>query len=146
MPSSEVTVVQKPYQEKASEESKKRGRPRLELNAENVEKLAAIACTNQEIADVLDVSKDTIERNYAAALKSGRGNMSCSLKRKQFELAMTGNVTMLTLLGKNYCGQTDKVEQKITVEDQTAIPDSVVDKAIAESLKLDLENLGELAA
>ncbi len=35
-----------------------------------------------------------------------------SLKRKQWEMAMGGNITMLIWLGKQNLGQTDKVEQR----------------------------------
>ncbi len=34
-----------------------------------------------------------------------------SLMKKQYEVAMTGNVTMLIWLGKQYLGQSDKVEE-----------------------------------
>ena len=33
-----------------------------------------------------------------------------SLRRKQYELAMAGNATMLIFLGKQYLGQSDKRE------------------------------------
>lgn len=39
-----------------------------------------------------------------------------ALRRKQYEVAMTGNVPLLIWLGKQYLDQSEKVEQKTTTE------------------------------
>lgn len=87
-----------------------RGRPRKELDEKLLEELASIGCTTPEMATILDVSEDTLERNFAGILKKGRANLDMSLRRKQVNVANTGNVTMLIWLGKQRLGQTDKVE------------------------------------
>lgn len=87
-----------------------RGRPRKELDEKLLEELATIGCTTPEMATILDVSEDTLERNFAGILKKGRANLDMSLRRKQVNVANTGNVTMLIWLGKQRLGQTDKVE------------------------------------
>ncbi|MEE9132453.1 MAG: hypothetical protein V3U13_02740, partial [Gemmatimonadota bacterium] len=74
---------------------KKRGRPKIELDPKQVETLAGLQCSYDEMAAVLGCSPDTLSRNYADAIKRGRENAKASLKRRQFEVAMKGNVTML---------------------------------------------------
>jgi len=75
-------------------------RPKLKIDADQVEKLAAINCSYAEMAAVLDCDESTLTRRYAQAIKKGRERGRMSLKRKQYELAMSGNVTMLIWLGK----------------------------------------------
>jgi hypothetical protein len=88
-------------------------RPRLELDEDQIEKLAAIMCTMEEIASVVECSVDTLERRYAEVIKRGRERGKMSLKRKQYETAMKGNVSMLIWLGKQHLGQRDKSKDEI---------------------------------
>lgn len=85
-------------------------RPRIKLNEEDITKLAALACTTAEIASYFGCHPRTLERRFAAALKRGRDQGKMSLRRKQYEIAQAGNVTMLIWLGKQMLGQKDKVE------------------------------------
>jgi hypothetical protein len=68
------------------------------------------------MAAVLGCSADTLERRFAAVIKEGREQGKMSLKRKQYEVAMSGNVSMLIWLGKNILGQRDTFPE----ENQTA--------------------------
>jgi hypothetical protein len=86
-----------------------------------VYELASIGCTIQEIAQVTKVSIDTIKRRFHADYEYGMASMRQSLRRKQYQKAMEGNVGMLVWLGKNYLGQADKVEQ--TIKDEEAVID-----------------------
>lgn len=96
----------------------KGGRPRIIINWEDFDKLCFLQCTQREIASWFDISEDTIERavirekkcGFAEyyAQKSDKGTIA--IRRKQYEVAMSGNVTMLIWLGKNKLGQTDKQE------------------------------------
>lgn len=81
-----------------------------ELNPEMVYKLAQIGCTNKEIADIVGVSHDTLTRRCENELEEGRAFGRMSLRRKQWEVALSGNVTMLIWLGKQQLGQSDKQE------------------------------------
>ncbi len=92
---------------------KKRGRPKIELDPKQVETLAGLQCSYDEMAAVLGCSPDTLSRNYADAIKRGRENAKASLKRRQFEVAMKGNVTMLIWLGKQYLSQSDKQQREL---------------------------------
>jgi hypothetical protein len=94
----------------------KGGRPRKELNQPTFEAPCEIQCTLSEIADVLRVSEDTVERwcertyerGFAECFKKFSAGGKTSLRRQQFELAREGNTTMLIRLGKQYLGQTDR--------------------------------------
>jgi hypothetical protein len=96
------------------------GRPKIKLNREQIVKLAMLNCSHSEIGAVLGCSQDTIERNYADAIKEGREKGRMSLKRKMYETAMGGSVTMMIWLSKQMCGYTDKVETK----NETAITET----------------------
>lgn len=91
-------------------------RPLIPIDWPKVDNMAAIQCTGEEIAGVLGISYDTLQRaskrelgvpfaDYIAQKRSG-GKMS--LRRKQYSTAMEGNPTMLVWLGKNWLNQTDK--------------------------------------
>lgn len=82
------------------------GRPRANIDKEQVEKLAALHCTFEEIADFFGVDKSTISRNFATEIAKGRAAGKLSLRRSQFRLAET-SATMAIWLGKQYLGQKD---------------------------------------
>ena len=98
-------------------------RPRAKIDIEQVKKLAAIQCSYAQMAAVLGCNESTLTRRFAQAIKEGREQGFTSLKRKQFEVAMSGHVTMLIWLGKQYLGQTDKIEERtiLTVTDAKAV-------------------------
>ena len=85
-------------------------RPRKPIDEEKLFLLASLGLTTAEIAAVLECSPDTLERNYAEEMAEGKSKCKASLRRKQYELAMAGNPTMLIWLGKNMLGQSDKTE------------------------------------
>lgn len=82
------------------------------IDREMVQKLAAIGCTNKEIASVLECNDDYLARACADELARGREQGKMRLRQKQMEVAMKGNVPMLIFLGKNMLGQSDKHEVK----------------------------------
>lgn len=97
----------------------KGGRPRKEIDQHTFEGLCEIQCTLAEIAGVLRVSEDTVERwcertyelGFADTYKKFSAKGKTSLRRQQFEVAKKGNATMLIWLGKQYLGQTDKPDE-----------------------------------
>ncbi|MDA3815375.1 MAG: hypothetical protein PF549_03335 [Patescibacteria group bacterium] len=88
------------------------GRPKKIVNVELISELAGLNCSFDEISRIVGVSVRTLHRSYGTAIKKGRDFVTTSLKRKQFELAINGNITMLIWLGKNILDQTDKTEIK----------------------------------
>lgn len=93
----------------------KTGRPKKEINKGQFEKLCAIFCTEEDIADFFDCSIDTIKRfckatynlSFAQTYKKYSAQGRCSLRRYQFNIAEK-NAAMAIFLGKNYLGQTDR--------------------------------------
>lgn len=104
-------------------------RPKLEIDEDQVLKLAGINCSLAEMAAVLNCSSDTIERRFAEVIKKGRETGKMSLKRKQWELAMSGNVTMLIWLGKIILDQKDTSRIELM-----NIPDHVFDREVERRL------------
>lgn len=102
-----------------------KGRPRKVLTEDAlklVENLWRIMCTEEDIAIILGTTRETLfskenEPLFKEAYKKGQANARQSLRRKQYEVAMKGNVSMLIWLGKQWLGQTDKVEQTTSFED-----------------------------
>ena len=85
------------------------GRPKKELDVEQIRELATIQCTDGEIAAVMRVSVDTITRTYAEMIKEGREHGKSSLRRAQYKLALAGNAQMLIWLGRFYLGQKEEI-------------------------------------
>lgn len=93
-------------------------RPRKEINQETFEKLCGLQCTEDEICAWFDTTRKTVDawckRTYKARFSTvfdqKRGTGKISLRRKQFEVALSGNPTMLIWLGRNYLQQSETVE------------------------------------
>lgn len=111
------------------------GRPRIEIDEKNFRQLCALQCTLSEIASFFECSEDTIERwckrelksSFAEAFKKYSATGKMSLRRWQFKMA-EHNVSMAIFLGKNWLGQSDKIEQTITeVEDLSSLADMLKD-------------------
>jgi len=83
-------------------------RVKLEIDAKKVEVLASYGCTNTEIAAFFECNETTIRKRFSEYLTKGRESGKIRLRKKQFEVAMSGNVSMLIWLGKQVLGQTDK--------------------------------------
>ena len=66
------------------------------------------------MALVVGCSVSTLQRNFDQAIKKGRACGRASLRRKQFEVAMSGNATMLIWLGKVRLGQKEVAELEVT--------------------------------
>lgn len=103
-------------------------RPRIQIDWDTFDKLCAIQCSRREIAAFFGCSEDTIERavkrthkiTFEAHVATKRQAGLVSLRRKQFEVALSGNRTMLIWLGKQYLGQKDRSEvdtRDLTIED-----------------------------
>lgn len=101
------------------------GRPLIEINWKEFDKLCTLQCTKREIASWFDCSEDTIERaikrvhntTFAVYFEQKRGVGQIALRRKQYEAAMGGNVPLLIFLGKNYLGQSNEQEVIHSVAD-----------------------------
>jgi hypothetical protein len=96
------------------EKKSTKGRPRLVLTEDAlklVESLSRIMCTEEEIASILNCSRDLFytpdnKDLYRQAVEKGKCQGKQSLRRMQYELAKK-NATMAIWLGKQYLGQSD---------------------------------------
>lgn len=100
------------------------GRPRIEIDWKELDKLFYLQCTLVEIAGWFDCSEDTIELRVKekhgitftelSSKRSAKGKIS--IRRKQYQKAEEGNPTMLIWLGKQYLGQKDSydIDQTVT--------------------------------
>ena len=91
-------------------------RPKLELDEEQIYELAAIHCTNKEIASVMKCSVDTLDRRYADIIDKGKDQGKIRLRRAQLQCALKGNATMLIFLGKQMLGQKENNLDTLPVE------------------------------
>lgn len=96
----------------------KAGRPKKELDKEQVYKLALMHCNMQEMSDFFGVDVKTLRNNYSQEIQKGKAEGKIRLRKKQFEVAEKGNVSMLIWLGKQVLGQNDGV----TGDDITPLP------------------------
>jgi hypothetical protein len=96
-------------------------RPRKKIDEELLAKLASIHCTMEEMASMVGVSKDTLERRYAAFIEENRGKGKARLRRIMWGAAMEGNPTMMIWLSKNLLGYTDKQEIQQTSADSKLV-------------------------
>lgn len=79
------------------------------INGKQVEKLAALGCTNDEIAAFFDVSAVTLEKRFLPEIHKGREMGKLTLRQLQWRSARQGNVAMLIWLGKQkrFLGQSE---------------------------------------
>ena len=89
------------------------------VNPDDVYKLAALGCNNDEICKWFDVNKDTLQYTFGTIIDKGREDLKMRLRRAQIKLALEGNPTMLIWLGKQMLGQTD---QPINTEANAPLP------------------------
>jgi hypothetical protein len=126
------------------------GRPRKPIDLKLLENMCKISCTKQEIADIFEISLETLENrimeefsvNFSGFYKRFQGQGKMSLRRLQWNNAKKGNVTMQIFLGKQYLGQSDKVEAvapdgtspiKVTFAD---IPKDLMDPSKQDNLDI----------
>lgn len=95
-----------------------KGKPRACISPEEVYELAKLHCTLDEMAKWFKIPLQTLQINFADEIAQGREYGKQRLRRKQFEVAMEGNPTMLIWLGKNMLGQSDQpVNNDDTIEE-----------------------------
>ncbi len=93
-------------------------RPRKGFDLEVIEKLAVIHCSNTEIAAIIGCDVSLLSKpRYSQCIAKGKERGKMSLRRKMFDTAMGGNVTMQIWLSKQYLGFADKVESKLGAGD-----------------------------
>ena len=101
-------------------EVKKVGRPKLDIDPEQVTRLARLHCTMNEMASFFGCHIDTLRDNFSNEIDKGRSEGNISLRRKQWQMAVEkGNVVMLIWLGKQMLGQRNEI---IESDNNTPLP------------------------
>lgn len=101
--------------------TRKRGRPRLEFTGAQEEQIAELAfngCHIKTIAQLMEVDDKTILAHFSTLIQKKRAEGRTALRRKQMQLALAGDNTMLIWLGKQRLDQSDKkqIEQTHTLK------------------------------
>lgn len=101
----------------------KRGPKLTPINWMEFDKLCVMQCSLIEIASWFDCSIDTIENSvkrekkmkFSEYFEQKRGKGKIALRRKMFDLAQNGNVTLLIWLSKQYLDMREKIDNDNTV-------------------------------
>ena len=84
------------------------GRDKTIVPPEQVYELAALGCTDRDIANFFGVKEDTLRYNFADKLTKGREDLKITLRRAMIKNAISNmNVTMQIWLSKNILGMQD---------------------------------------
>jgi hypothetical protein len=86
---------------------------------EDVYKLAAIGCTDQEIATWFDIEYSTLRYNFSDIMAKGRQDLKTALRTAMIKNAMNGNAALQIFLAKNMLGMSDNPTNS---DDQKPLP------------------------
>jgi hypothetical protein len=97
-----------------------------EIDLAELEKLAAMQCTDEEVAAWFGVNVRTIERKckdpaFVETIERGRAKGKISLRRSQLKMVDQGNPAMAIWLGKQYLNQTDEIRHAVNFSTQLQI-------------------------
>lgn len=84
-----------------------RGLRKRVVNPEDIYKLAAIGCTDQEIATWFDIEYSTLRYNFSEIMAKGREDLKAALRTAMVKNALGGNAVMQIWLSKNMLGMSD---------------------------------------
>jgi len=92
-------------------EKRSAGRPKLQIDGDQVYKLASLGLTNDAIAEFLNCTRQTIEARFPEEIRMGRSNLRETLMAHAVIRATSGGSDkLLCLLLKNMCGLSEKVD------------------------------------
>lgn len=119
-------------------EKNKVGRPKKEFDAKTFVDLVGLGCTQEEICWFfrdetgkpanIDTLSRWCERSYGMNFQEfsrQNGGIAMKIKLRQNQMKLSEkSAAMAIFLGKNYLGQTDRIEQIVTqIEDLTPLAD-----------------------
>lgn len=116
------------------------------IDQNQFEQLCQIQCTKDEICAVLDVSDKTLDRwcketyktSFSDIFRQKRQGGCASLRAKQWKLA-SKSPAMAIFLGKQFLGQTDKVETHFDASEVNAINKAMITDVAKERSIEDFE-------
>jgi hypothetical protein len=92
------------------------GRKRIELDLAEIERLAGLGLTEQEICDSLGVCVDTLgnrkkeSSDFSEAIKRGKAHAHREVANKLYERCMAGELGAIVWYEKTRCNRTDKLQ------------------------------------
>jgi hypothetical protein len=89
------------------------GRPKKKIDVDQLEWMAKRQCTHDEIAETLGCSVSTLRSRFQRRLARWRSIGKTRLRAMQWRRACKGSDSMLIFLGKQYLGQSEKVNAAI---------------------------------
>ncbi len=96
------------------------GRDKKPVPPDEVEKLAALGCTNRDIANFFGVDESTLSRVFAANLIKGREDLKIALRRAMLNNACkNNNAAVQIFLAKNILGMSDT---PVNTDDRKPLP------------------------
>lgn len=107
-----------------------RGRPKVDIDWVQFDKLCFLQCTQLEIASFFSCTVDTLENRckaekgmiYSEYYKTKAVKGKISLRRKAFQLIESGNAAVIIFALKNMIGWTDKMVSEFKGEISDSAP------------------------
>lgn len=96
------------------------GRDKTVVPPDQVQELAALGCTDRDIANFYGVSESSLRYNFSDYLTKGREELKISLRRAMLRNAVSNmNAAVQIFLAKNILGMAD---QPVNSENHEALP------------------------
>ena len=96
------------------------GRDKKVIDPDEVEKLAALGCRDNEIANWFGIKEDTLRYNFADNLTKGREDLKITLRRAMLNNACKNmNAAVQIFLAKNILGMSDNGQES---DDKKPLP------------------------
>lgn len=84
------------------------GRDKKIVPPDEVQKLAALGCSNRDIANFFGIEESNVSRHFAAFLTKGREELKIALRRAMLDNACrNNNAAVQIFLAKNLLGMSD---------------------------------------
>jgi hypothetical protein len=93
-----------------SEEQENTTKKYKTIDRELVYRLACIQCSDQEIAEVVGTTVQTLRKRFGKILDKGKQEGRKSLRRAMYEKALNGDSRLQIFLSKQYLGMRDTPE------------------------------------
>lgn len=96
------------------------GRDKKIVPPDEVQKLAALGCSNRDIANFFGIEESNVSRHFAAFLTKGREELKITLRRAMLDNACRNmNAAVQIFLAKNILGMQDT---PVNTEDKKPLP------------------------
>lgn len=96
------------------------GRDKKIVPPDEVQKLAALGCSNRDIANFFGIEESNVSRHFAAFITKGREELKITLRRAMLDNACRNmNAAVQIFLAKNILGMSDS---PINTEENKPLP------------------------